>query len=169
MATPYRLRFDVGDALLRDSFLRTFFFGALDDLTASDRPRWGKMTAQQMVEHLVWTFELSTGRAEVDSRLPEAQLERMRSFLYNDRPTPQEFMNPALRYGLPRLRFPDVKASRDALREEVDRFLYHAREEPAAVHVHPVYGTIGMEDWSRSHFKHSAHHLLQFGRLHIED
>jgi len=27
------------------------------------RPGWGKMTAQQMVEHLAWAFELSTGQA----------------------------------------------------------------------------------------------------------
>jgi hypothetical protein len=55
-----KIRFDVDDFSLRDTFLRTFFFGALDGLRPETPALWGHMTAQQMVEHLMWTFEVST-------------------------------------------------------------------------------------------------------------
>ena len=163
-----KIRFDVNDASLRDTFLKTFFFGALDGLTEKARPRWGRMSAQEMVEHLLWAFEGSTGRIEIACPYPPEQLPRMKAFLHHNRPTPQDFMNPALQEGLPALRYPDLRAARAALLIEVDRFLEHARTQPDAIHVHPVFGPIGVEDWSRSHFKHGCHHLLQFGLAELE-
>jgi oxepin-CoA hydrolase/3-oxo-5,6-dehydrosuberyl-CoA semialdehyde dehydrogenase len=160
--------FDVNDFSLRDTFLRTFFFGALDALTPDHRPRWGLMTAQQMVEHLVWTFEVSTGRAEVECPTPKDQIERLKKFLYRNHPTPQEFMNPALTEGLPALRYPDLRQARAALMTEVDRFIEQQRTHPTAIHTHPIFGPIGVEEWSRTHFKHGLHHLLQFGLVETE-
>ena len=95
------------------------------------------MTAQQMVEHLAWTFEVSTGRAQVECPTPPDQIERMKRFLYQNRPTPQGFANPALREGLPALRHPDLRQARAALQAEVDRFIEHQRTRPTAIHVHP--------------------------------
>jgi hypothetical protein len=96
---------------LRDTLLRTFFFGALDGLRPETPALWGHMTAQQMVEHLTWTFEVSTGRVLLECPYPEDQREKMKPFLHHNRPTPREFMNPALRDGLPALRYPDLKSA----------------------------------------------------------
>ena len=165
---PLTLRFDVDDFSLRDSFLRTFFFGALDGLGPDHQARWGRMTAPQMVEHLLWAFEVSTGQVETQCPIPEAKLPRMKAFLYHNRPTPQDFMNPALESGLPALRFATLREATAALLVEIDRFIVHARTRPDAIHIHPVFGPIGVEEWSRSHFKHAAHHLLQFGLIEVE-
>lgn len=163
-----KIRFDVNDASLRDTFLKTFFFGALDGLRPDERPRWGQMSAQQMVEHLLWAFEGSTGRVEIACPYPADQLPRMKAFLYQNRPTPQGFRNPALEAGLPPVRYPGLRPAKAALLLEVDRFLDHARKQPEAVHTHPIFGPIAMEDWSRTHFKHGCHHLLQFGLAELE-
>jgi oxepin-CoA hydrolase/3-oxo-5,6-dehydrosuberyl-CoA semialdehyde dehydrogenase len=160
--------FDVGDFSLRDTFLRTFFFGALDALTPEHRPLWGRMSPQQMVEHLAWTFEVSTGQTLLDCPTPPDQIERMKRFLYSNRPSPQEYMNPALTEGLPPLRQPDLRAARAWLLAEIDRFLTHQRTHPTALHTHPIFGPIGPEEWSRTHFKHGCHHLLQFGLIEID-
>jgi hypothetical protein len=77
-------------------------------------------------------------------------------------------MNPLLKEGLPPLRFSSLGEAKKALMAEVDRFIIHSRDEPEAVHVHPIFGAIGMEEWSRTHFKHAAHHLAQFGLLELE-
>jgi hypothetical protein len=163
-----KIIFDVDDASLRDTFLRTFFFGALDALRPEQAARWGRMTAHQMVEHLVWTFEVSTGRVALECPYPADQRQRMKSFLYHNRPTPHEFMNPALRDGLPALRCPDLKGAAAALMTEVDRFLEHSRTRPDAMHMHPIFGPISVEEWSRTHFKHACHHLLQFALIEVE-
>ena len=116
-----------------------------------------------MVEHLSWVFELSTGLASVECPIPEAKRERYKAFLHDNTPMLREFRNPALVSGLPALRHAGLDDALAALRKDVDRFLDHARDAPAATHAHPVFGPIGPEEWSRSHFKHAYHHLLQFG------
>jgi hypothetical protein len=68
-------------------------------------PLWGKVQAQEMVEHLVWAFELSNGEARTDCSIPAGELPRTRRFLHSNRPAPQDVMNPALVAGLPALRY----------------------------------------------------------------
>jgi oxepin-CoA hydrolase/3-oxo-5,6-dehydrosuberyl-CoA semialdehyde dehydrogenase len=163
-----KVRFDVNDPGLREAFLRTLLRDAIASLQPQDPPRWGRMTAQQMLEHLAWSFELSTGRAQVDCPIPEEKRERMKAFLYHNRPTPPDFMNPALEEGLPALQYAGLPEAAAALGREVDRFLEQAGSQAGAVHTHPVFGPLGVEEWSRSHFKHGCHHLLQFGLVEVE-
>jgi oxepin-CoA hydrolase/3-oxo-5,6-dehydrosuberyl-CoA semialdehyde dehydrogenase len=157
------IRLDVNDAELRETFLRRFLFDALAGLQPGATPAWGRMTAQQMVEHLAWIFEVSTGRSEVDCAVPEAKRERFKRFLYDDMAMPRDIANPALVAGLPPLRHGSLPQAATALRAECDHFLECARSAPHALHTHPVFGPIAAEEWSRSHFKHGYHHLLQFG------
>ena len=141
------IRFDVNDPDLQGSFLGQLFLDALAALRDDTPPRWGKMTAQQMVEHLMWGFELSTGQAQVECPIPEERRVRMKGFLYHNRPSPHDFMNPALAGGLPPLRYARLAEAKAALRVEVDRFLDHLRANTGAVHTHPVFGPIGVEEW----------------------
>jgi len=157
--------FDVSDSDLRTEFFRHLLFDALSALRDDTRPGWGKMTAQQMVEHLIWAVEISTGKALADCTFPEAQRERLKAFLYENRPTPREFQNPAFAAGLPTLRYAGAADATAALRHEVRLFLDQAAATPGAARTHPVFGPIAAEEWARSHFKHCYHHLLQFGLI----
>jgi oxepin-CoA hydrolase/3-oxo-5,6-dehydrosuberyl-CoA semialdehyde dehydrogenase len=159
------LRFDVNDASLREAFLREGFLATLAPLTEATPPRWGGMTPQQMVEHLEWVFAISTGRVEVGCPVPEAERQRVKPFLRSNMPTPRGFENPVLVEGLPPLRHADLAGARAALGDAIRHFFEHARTQPDAVHTHPLFGPIGLEDWSRAHYKHCHHHLLQFGLL----
>jgi hypothetical protein len=157
-------RFDVNDADLRESFLRSEVAPALDELRVDTAARWGGMTAQQMVEHLMWACECSTGRAVVECGYPAAVLPRMKSFLRDDRESPREFMNPVLASGLPALRCADLAEAKAALLRELSRFL----DAPCAgdeLHTHPIFGPLGYEDWHRAHCKHFRHHFSQFGLM----
>ena len=161
-------RFDVNDDALRDDFLRHTFLDALAALQAEMQPRWGRMTAQEMVEHLWWTFQISTGRLVVECPVPAERREPMKKFLHRNMPTPPEFMNPVLTGGLPPLRHPDLDRARAALREELEWFFAQAASDPAAVYTHPIFGPVGLDEWNRTHYKHCFHHLLQFGLLAAE-
>jgi oxepin-CoA hydrolase / 3-oxo-5,6-dehydrosuberyl-CoA semialdehyde dehydrogenase len=164
-----RLPFDVNDAAVREAFLCHQLLAALEALTEASAARWGRMTAQQMVEHLLWAFECSTGRVTVECPIPVGERPRLRQFLYHNRPTPREFMNPALTAGLPRLRFADLDAARWALGAELGRFVDHVNDADEALYMHPIFGPLGVEDWARTHYKHGHHHLLQFGLLEAEE
>jgi oxepin-CoA hydrolase/3-oxo-5,6-dehydrosuberyl-CoA semialdehyde dehydrogenase len=157
--------FEVNDSGLRETFLRRIAPDALAGLAKDASPGWGKMTAQQMVEHLLWACELSTGRTQTDCPIPEAQREKIRAFLYDNRPTPREFANPVLAAGLPSLRYGSLTVATAALTAETERFFAQAGSTPQVRHMHPVFGPIGIEEWARAHFKHVYHHLLQFGLI----
>ena len=154
--------FDVNNRERRSRFFDPLLVEALVSLEEGARPRWGAMTAQQMVEHLQWGFEVSTGRVVLECTVPEARRARMKPFLFDDTPMMHDFRNPALAAGLPALRHPGLPEARAALATEVRRFLDYERSSPGAVHTHPVFGAITVEEWGRAHFKHAYHHLLQF-------
>ena len=154
--------FDVNDAELRERFLRQRPQTALAGLSDDSAPRWGRMTAQQMVEHLLWAVELSTGDAETECPVPESERGQMKRFLYSNHPTPHEFMNPALVSGLPPLRYASLAQATSALLAQVSRFLETPETGPRT---HPVFGPIGHEEWHRAHYKHLHHHFCQFGLI----
>jgi hypothetical protein len=161
------VRFDVKDAARRESFLRDEFLALLAPLETTTPARWGGMSAQQMVEHLEWVFAISNGRVPVDCPVPEAERERVKPFLRSNMPTPRGFENPVLTGGLPPLRHPTLDAAKAALRAEAGRFLA-AAAEPDVPRTHPLFGPLGRDDWSRAHYKHAHHHLLQFGLVEHE-
>ncbi|HTX18836.1 MAG TPA: hypothetical protein VMG34_09260 [Bacteroidota bacterium] len=157
--------FDVNDSKLRASFFDHLLSDAISPLCAQSPPLWGNMTAQHMLEHLNWAFQCSSGKLVLACRTPDAILERAKRFLYDNRQTPHGFRNPELGEDPPPLQFSSLDLAEAALRVELDRYLLHFQTEPEAVHVHPIFGPLGAEEWQRSHFKHCYHHLLQFGLI----
>jgi hypothetical protein len=62
-------------------------------------------------------------------------------------------------------RFPSFAGAKGATHKEAARFADHFPEQPDAIHVHPLFGPLGAEEWQRSLFKHCYHHLLQSGLI----
>ena len=160
----YESRFDVNDAAVRNEFLRHQALAAMAGLNERTHPRWGRMAPQQMVEHLIWAFELSIGKAETVCMNPESDLPRVKSFLYSNRPTRRGVRIPALASGLPPLRYASLDEAKAVLGQELQCFLEDA-PRAGRLYTHPVFGPIGHEEWHRAHYKHTHHHLLQFGLI----
>jgi oxepin-CoA hydrolase/3-oxo-5,6-dehydrosuberyl-CoA semialdehyde dehydrogenase len=154
--------FDVNDKQLRATFFSTLFHRAVEDLRQEDPALWGGMSAQHMVEHLEWAIRLSVAVTDVECKTPPQLLERAKRFLYDNRPTPHEFKSPILGDKPPEYRFGSLEEAKTALQEATTSYLHYFIEHPEAVHVHPIFGPLGAEEWERAHFKHCYHHLLQF-------
>jgi len=159
--------FDVNDEQRRNEFIMELLPQALDSLDEKAQPDWGKMTPQQMVEHLIWGFDLSIGKATTEWVVPQEMGLRIKAFLYNDQPNSKEYMNPVLAPGLPPLKHPNLAAAKRALIEARNGFLDQSATAKKAMHIHPIFGPLSYEEWTRMHFKHSIHHLLQFGLIAI--
>jgi len=157
------VQFDVDNSELREEFDRRVLVRAIAELTADSQSRWGLMKPQQMLEHLAWTYRLSTGKEQVDCKLPAADRERMKRFLYTAAPTPLNFPNPVLTNGLPALKHGTLSDARTALCEEIEFFWKRPAQSARELHIHPLFGPIDAEEWSRTHYKHGFHHLMQFG------
>ena len=159
------IRFDVNDEKNRASFFGRCLGEAVDCLDVNTQALWGNMTPQHMIEHLVWAFQCSTGALVLRCHTPEQLLERAKRFLYDNRPTPRGFRNPELGEIPPAYQCASLQDARTWFNQELVRFSGYYQSHPKAVHVHPIFGPLGKEEWERSHFKHCCHHLLQFGLI----
>lgn len=161
--------FDINDAKLRQTFLTEILPDCITNLEENAQPQWGKMTAQHMVEHLIWAFELSTGKFYIPFDVPPKQARVAKMFLYNNRVMPRDFKNPMFSEEPPSLLFADLDHAKTGFLESLTLFFNHFRTQPEVFHTHPIFGPVGAEDWQRIQFKHCYHHLLQFGLIKEQD
>ncbi|MEW6364234.1 MAG: DUF1569 domain-containing protein [Acidobacteriota bacterium] len=157
--------FRVDDPEGRMDFLTRLLPEAIENLDEGTVPRWGEMTAQHMVEHLVWAFGLSTGKVEVTCEVPENQREVMKAWLYNNQPSPRGFKNPKLPEAPGPLRYSSIREAKSAFMEALDDFADRVKTNSGHMETHPLFGALRMDEWERVHFKHGYHHLVQFGLL----
>jgi oxepin-CoA hydrolase/3-oxo-5,6-dehydrosuberyl-CoA semialdehyde dehydrogenase len=160
---PVAVAFEVDDGIGRRRFLDDVAPQLLESLDPNAKPAWGGMSAQQMVEHLAWVFDISTGAAQVACDVPEEARRLFKAFLYNTMQSPRNIMNPALVSGLPPLRWPSLTGAIAEWNAAKRRFNESPDSSGSATYVHPLLGPLNHEEWSRFHFKHIFHHLLQFG------
>lgn len=165
MAPSLCLPFDVNDENLRKEFFGVQVISALGELSAASSARWGNMTPQQMVEHLIWALEVANGLVEVKCDVHPKLIGRLKGFLFDDTPTSHDFMNPLLKKGLPPDRFSSISEARQELNEQRELFLRAPEGDRARLRTHPIFGRLNHDEWERSQYKHFFHHLLQFGLL----
>ncbi|AXJ01097.1 oxepin-CoA hydrolase / 3-oxo-5,6-dehydrosuberyl-CoA semialdehyde dehydrogenase [Cyclonatronum proteinivorum] len=137
----------------------------IDKLQADTQPRWGKMTAQHMVEHLTSTLLLATGKNDVKVYTPQNQLAQMRAFLMSDKPIPRGVVSPAVGSELPKLRNESFEAAVSEFKAELSDFVAYYEANPEAVHINPAFGELSFPEWEQFMKKHFTHHFEQFGLL----
>jgi hypothetical protein len=133
-------------------------------LTPAADARFGSMTAQHMLEHLILTLKLSSGRIPMEDFVPnEKQLAQKQALLYTDIPFPQGIKVPGIPDTLMELRFPDLATAKTALLASWDAYQALFQQEPSKTTIHPRFGPLNHDDWEKFHAKHMDHHLGQFG------
>lgn len=137
-----------------------------EELTSKNKAKWGKMNAQQMVEHLSLTYVGSTGKFGNDFRGdPEKAAKRKAGFFSRIRPFPKGINRPGTNGDSmpPPLRCNSMEASKAMLKKSVDTYFSHFEKNPEHKVVHPYFGYLAFEEWLQFHIKHLEHHLMQFG------
>jgi hypothetical protein len=148
-------------------FLETDSKQLLAQLTAETKPVWGTMTAQHMLEHLIWAFEGSAS----EKSLKLAQT----SFLKTVRPVLKSYVLSDIR--LPRnvklsktkktidLKLENFEAARNQLNSSIDKAVNIFLSQPQKLNNHPFAGAFHSAQWLVFHRKHCIHHFTQFGLL----
>lgn len=140
----------------------------LNGLTESSKPNWGKMSAQEMLEHLETTLLYSIGEPEAEKCFtPEEHLEKYQDSLYNHRKMPKDFPAPFLPQdgSLPELKYKNLEQAKDKFLENLQKYQIYYRENPEAEHLHFVFGKLNKEMMELMHRKHFTHHFEQFGLI----
>ena len=143
-------------------FLQNGFVPLLGKLHGDETGKWGRMNAQQMVEHLSVIFKVSTGGILFELITPRDQLPKFKEFLYSDKQFRENTRAPVLPEEPLDLRFLSMQEAIGELRDEVNAFFEFFKNDLLITTLHPVFGELNFEEWIQLHHKHVTHHLRQF-------
>lgn len=146
------------------SFLRNEYIPLLQKLEPRQQPQWGKMDAQQMVEHMRDIFRLANGKIKMPLMDNDpVHVEKKRAFLLTDFPFPKNAKGP----GVPDEPIPHRAAGMEEalakLKPEIDEMFAVYDADPSLLLMHPAFGQLDYELQMRYMQKHVFHHLRQFG------
>jgi hypothetical protein len=146
-------------------FIQHKFITLLNNLDANTGGKWGKMNAQQMVEHVTDFFNVSAGKIRFDVVTPAEHLPKYKEFLQSDKEFRENTKAPAAVLGdepLP-LRSNTMQEAIAGLQKSIDAFVESFTTVANKTTVHPVFGVLNFEEWVLLHYKHVMHHGRQFG------
>ncbi|MBI1316086.1 hypothetical protein GC167_04405 [bacterium] len=145
-----------------------FFNSAVPDalrrLRPDATPRWGILSATDMVDHLTRAIRMSLIDEPREIRISEDKRERYWAFLRSDKPmarhlrSPQEFYDIAIQ----EVGFDEARIR--LLRTLIDMQLLYTKK-PDFSSIHPDFGRLDVALWTALHMKHFRHHFEQFGLM----
>jgi hypothetical protein len=137
---------------------RARLMGRLAALTADSKARWGKFTVTSMMCHLRESARMASGELAVPDVGKRAfQMFPLKHLILYVMPFPKGAPTaPLLLAASPE----DFEASMRQLTSALDTFL-HEEQRPAPAH--PLFGPLTRKEWGALVYKHTDHHLRQFG------
>ena len=149
------------------AFLQHEMMPLLHKLTATGTGKWGKMNAQQMVEHVTAFFKVSTEKIKFPLLTPIEHLPKYKEFLFSEKEFRENTKAPEEIIGeeaLP-VHYKTMEEAVEKLGTEKENFIETFRADPSRKSLHPVFGELNFEEWVLLHHKHVTHHWKQFGLL----
>ena len=136
----------------------------LSRLSNSNKPLWGKMNAQEMVEHLSDMLMMARGTGNFTIDVDAETIARRQQFLLSDKEMAKNIAVPFTKE-LIELRNDELELAVDEFTDEWLNFIELYENNPDASVVHPYYGALDFNLWLKMHDKHFMHHFKQFGLI----
>ena len=145
------------------SFLKQDYTEVLSKLSADTPHKWGKMNVQQMVEHMSDYVRIASGKTPMDIITEADKLPRAQGFLTSEKTFPENTPNVLMPDTPPLERHSNLAEAITELQQELDYFFaaYHA--DPEKTVDNPFFGSLNFDMQVQLLYKHSTHHLKQFG------
>ncbi len=143
-------------------FLRLFMVPEISCLEAEEKGTWGKMNAQQMIEHLADAFRNYPNLDHARMKTPEHLLAKYREFMLSEKPFRPHTMNPGMGPEPAPPRFPTMEESLDDLQNAIEEFFSLFDKDPNHQIDNPVFGKLNYKEAVQLLYKHAMHHLIQF-------
>jgi oxepin-CoA hydrolase/3-oxo-5,6-dehydrosuberyl-CoA semialdehyde dehydrogenase len=139
----------------------------LDKISEESRPKWGIMTPQHMLEHLEYTYKITSGDIQdFEIVTPEKYLDITHDSLYNFKKFPQNSRFPQLEKDtLAPLQHPDLETAKEKFLEQRFKYLAFFQENPDAMLKNLVFGELNKYESYLLERKHLNHHFEQFSLL----
>jgi hypothetical protein len=149
--------------LEKENFLRTKFIPLLQRLKTDTPGRWGKMNAQQMIEHFTDVVMVASGKLPMPVVTPPDRLPKYREFMMSEKPFKENTKSPVLPEEPQPLKKHTKEAAVGKLQEELIYFFEVFEKDPGKKTNHPAFGELNFEENIQIMHKHALHHLRQFG------
>lgn len=134
----------------------------LSTLDNQIKPVFGKMNAQQMIEHLSAVTKIANGNWDVDVFVSDEKTARRKPFLDTENELQPGFKSSFLAHEPNALTFSTIDLAIDDLIHQIKRFVQVFEDDKNRTIVHPFFGTLDFEYWKKFQVKHFTHHFKQF-------
>ena len=135
----------------------------LMQINNDSKPVFGKMNAQQMIEHLSSVTQIANGNWEVNVFVSDEKTARRKPFLDSENELQVGFKASFLSEEPNQLKFKTYIEAVDDLIQQVKTFEKIFSENKERIVVHPFFGELDYEYWKKFQVKHFTHHFKQFG------
>lgn len=138
----------------------------LNKLTADSKALWGKMNAQNMIEHLANTVKLTNGKKQAVLKATESEARSAKEqFIYTDIEMSKGLKSSTMGDNPEPLEFENLQDAIKNLNEQLNDFEHYFKNNPDAYFIHPRLGFLNHKEWIVLHDKHFTHHFKQFGLI----
>lgn len=144
-------------------FLLKTFPKKLKFLAPDTKPDWGKMSVQQMVEHMSEAIRNASGKLHYEVLTPAEKLPVYRDFMLSDKSFKPDTINPMMPTTPLPAKHVDLLSAIAELEVELNDFVSAYKEDPYHKITNPIFGELNFEQWTHLLCKHAIHHLKQFG------
>ncbi len=146
-------------------FLKNDFLLLLQSLEADAKGQWGLMNGQQMVEHFVDVVKNASGKLQLPLISNDVEQEKMKAFLFSEKPFAQNVRNPYMSEQPRPVRQPNIQAAIGKLKEELVYFFEAFENDASLTSINPFFGELDYSGNVQLLYKHALHHLNQFGLI----
>jgi len=144
------------------TFLTTEMPERLSKLTEATPAKFGLMTPQHMVEHLILMTKVSVRRyGDVENPPTEGQ-QKFKKFIQNGAKFEHRPSNKTSD-DLPKLKYSSLQEAIDNYPAGIEGFYNHYDAQPGFLSYNGTMGELGFEDLEFLHRQHFEYHLGQFG------
>jgi hypothetical protein len=147
---------------LVDTAKRETLHTLLLKLNTGTKPLWGKMAAQQMVEHLIENVQYANGTLiPTCDRPADVAYQAKLASIYTDLQIPRNLILGTLpdEYS-----YADLQTAIDQLMTDLEIFDQYF-QVPGTTAIHGGFGPMHYNEWVIWHSKHFTHHFKQFGLI----
>lgn len=148
------------------SFLKKDFPQLLRKLKGDEKPQWGVLNPQQMIEHFGESVMLASGRVNIPLMTPAEKLPAMKAFVMSDKEFKPGTKNPIMKDIPAPPKFDNIETAIQKLEKAIDIFenTWKTKQETDYI-LNPFFGELNFEEQVQLLYKHSRHHLKQFNLI----
>ncbi|MCX7729284.1 MAG: DUF1569 domain-containing protein [Bacteroidia bacterium] len=146
----------------KEKFLLKDYIPLLRQLSGHEKPLWGKLSAQGMIEHMTDSFGIGWKRIVFPLYTSPENLPKLKAFMLSDKPFKENTPNFYMPEEPPPLRNENITKAIEELENEIQNFVHYHKENPGIIVQNPFFGDLNYQEWLHLLYKHAQHHLRQF-------